>query len=125
MANTAKIDPKGGTVTWTFSVTHLKLGIYNGLVYDSSGVVLEPWNDQRTDDSIPDRFVMKTNPTKLIGGSLWWDSFISDPSDSGGPFVCTVSVEQGGNVLCQDAAPGVVPPGSGQIVHKGDQITFE
>jgi len=125
MANSAKIDPAGGPVTWTFSVTHLKLGIYDGVVYDSSDVVQETWNDQRTDDSVPDRFTMKTDPGKLIGGSLWWNSFVSDPSDDGGPFVCTVSVEQGGNVLCQDAVAGEVPSGSGQIIHIGDQITFE
>ena len=124
MANQAKIDPKGGPIFWNISVTHLKLGVYRGLVYDKTNKVLQNWDDQRTDDSIPDRFQISASPNQLIGGTLWWQCLVSDPSDNGGPYVCSVSVEQDGNILCQDAVAGNVPAGSGQLDPKGDQISF-
>ena len=124
MANTAKIDPNGGPVFWSIAITHLKLGVYRGLIYDKTNTVLEKWEDQRTDDSIPDRFQITTPPKQLIGGTLWWQCMVSDPSNTGGPYVCNVSVDQDGKVLCLDAAAGNVPAGSGQIDPIGDQISF-
>jgi hypothetical protein len=124
MANQAKIDPNGGPVYWSISVSHLKLGVYRGLVYDKTNTVLQKWEDQRTDDSIPDRFQIAAPAKQLIGGTLWWQCLISDPSDSGGPYVCSVSVEQDAKVLCLDAVAGNVLAGSGQMDPIGDQITF-
>ena len=125
MANTATIDPKAGPVSWSLSITHLKLGIYEGVVYDNSKSATENWEAQRTDDSLPDRFQMKTAPANLIGGALWWQCVVSDPNNEGGPFVCVVAVEQKGQVLCQDAVAGTIDPGSGQIQFIGDQIKFQ
>jgi len=124
MANQAKVDPKLGTVSWSLSVSNLKLGVYRARLFDASGKVLEPWNDQRTDDSIPDKFDMKTAPDKLPGCTLWWQAVISDPNDEGGPFVCVVTIEQNRTALCQDAVPGNIEAGSGQLKSIGDQIKF-
>jgi hypothetical protein len=124
MASQAKIDPKGGSLFWNISVSQLKLGVYRGLIYDKSNTVLQKWDDQRTDDSVPDRFQISAPPNQLIGGTLWWQSLISDPSDIGGPYVCKLSIEQDGKILCKDTVPGNVGVGSGQMDPIGDQISF-
>ena len=124
MANQATVNPTGGKVSWAITVTHLKVGVYRALLYDTSNTILEKWEDQRTDDSLPDKFQIQTAPNQLAGCVLYWEAEVSDPSDTGGPYVCTVSVEQDGSVLCQDAVSSSVKPGSGQRDPIGDQITF-
>ena len=124
MAANAKVDPKGGKVSWSMTITNLMLGIYHARHYGPMKTVLEKWDDQTTDDSIADTFLLKTLPSKLKGGILWWQCNIADPTDKGGKCVCIVTVLQDGKILCQDAVAVEIPPGSGQIDAKGDQISF-
>lgn len=124
MANQGTVNPNGGNVTWALTISHLKAGVYRALVYDSSNTILEKWEDQRTDDNLPDTFTIQTPASKLKGCVLYWEAEVYDPSDEGGPYVCTISVEQDGSVFCQDAVSSQVSPGSGQRDPIGDQISF-
>lgn len=124
MAAQAKIDPKGGVVSWSITISHLKVGIYQATLFDSANVVLQKWEDQRTDDSLPDEFEIKAKPSELVGGTLWWQAIVIDPTDAGGPYVGTVAIMQDRKVICQDSSLGSVPPGKGKMDSFTDQITF-
>lgn len=124
MAATVTIKKNGGPCTWSLSVSQLKLGVYRGILFNGSNKVLEKWNDQRTDDSLPDTFKIKTPAADLPGCTLWWDCIVSDPCDNGGPFICTVSVLQNDIVIGMDPVAGEVPGGNGKLIRVGDQISF-
>lgn len=124
MAAIARIIQNGGPVSWTIRVSNLKLGVYRALLFDAGNVVLEKWERQRTDDDLPDEFTVSSAPPLLLGATLWWECIISDPSDQGGSYRCTVSVIQSGNTLCQDVISGDIPAGNGKLDIVGDQISF-
>jgi hypothetical protein len=124
MAANAKINPNGGPCSWSISVSHLKVGVYRAILFDNKGTILKTWKDQRTDDSLPDTFPMRIKPKRLQGTTLWWQCIVSDPSDQGGLYTCTVSIQQDGNTLCQDQINGQVPAGNGKVDFVGDQISL-
>jgi hypothetical protein len=124
VATQSKVDPSRGPVSWSLSVSNLKLGVYHAMLYDATGNVLERWDDMRTDDGVPDTYKISTLPAALPGCTLWWQAVISDPSNAGGPFVCVVTTSQGGEVTASDAVSGTVGEGSGQLQLVGDQIKF-
>lgn len=124
--STVKINPNGGKCSWTLSLNQLKVGVYTAILFNSNNKVLERWDNppQRTDDGIPDTFVIKTQSSKLKDAVLWWDCIASDPTDQGGPYVCTVSISQDGKILSQDPVTGNIPAGNGKLDHVADQIIF-
>jgi hypothetical protein len=124
MATTVVFSKNIGQIKWSISISHLKLGVYRALLFNASNKVLEKWEDQRTDDSLPDSFEIKTPLTDLSGCTLWWECIVSDPSDNGGPYVCTVTILQNGNVIGQDPTTGEVPAGKGKLDSVGDQVSF-
>jgi len=124
MASSAKVNPSGGSVNWAISISHLKVAVYRALLFDTSNNCIEQWNNQRTDDSVPDTFALKTKPKDLPGCVLHWEAIVMDPSDTGGPYVCTVAIIQDGKILCQDAVSSSIDQGSGQMDFIADQVTF-
>lgn len=122
-----KINPKGGQCTWTLSLSHLKLGLYSGLLFDAKSHVIKEdrYENQRTDDSLPDSFTLKTPAAKLIGCILRWDCIVSDPGNSGGPYNCIIAIQQDGKIISQDSVPSTVPPGKGKSDYICDEIVFE
>ncbi|MEO5928535.1 MAG: hypothetical protein ABIR47_01265 [Candidatus Kapaibacterium sp.] len=124
MANQAKANPAGGPVSWSIIISHLKVAVYRALLMDSTNTVVQKWEDQRTDDSIPDTFELTQPVAKLAGCYLWWQAVVMDPSDAGGPYVGSVTVTQDGNMLCSESAPGTIPPGKGMADLYADQVQF-
>ena len=125
MANTARVNKSGGQVFWSISISHLMVARYQAFLYDKGGVLKEKWDHQRTDDSLPDRFQIKTPASDLPGSVLSWDAVVMDPTDKGGQYVGTVIIDQDGNTLCVEAAPGMVPAGNGKVDIFADEIQFE
>jgi hypothetical protein len=125
MAVEVKLNQRGGPVTWSFSVSNLNLGVYRALLYNAANKVLERWEDQRTDDNMPDLFTITTPANELKGTTLWWQCIVSDPNDKGGPYTCTISVEQDSVRIGNDRTSGTIPPGEGKLDTVGDQITFK
>ena len=124
MANTARVNPSGGPAYWSITISHLMVAAYRGRLHGANGAVLQKWDDQRTDDSLPDRFQITVPTPNLPGCILSWDAYVMDPTDKGGPFVGTVTVDQDGSVLCVESAPGEVPAGNGKVSLYADEIRF-
>lgn len=124
MANSARVNGSGGPVFWSITISQLKVATYQAKLIAANGAVLQKWVDQRTDDSLPDRFQISTLPASLPGCILSWDSYVMDPADKGGPYVGTVTIDQDGGPLCVESAPGEIPPGNGKVDLFADEITF-
>lgn len=124
MANTARVNPSGGQAFWSMTISHLMVAAYRARLYGSNGALLQKWDDQRTDDSLPDKFQITVPPASLTGCVLSWDAYVMDPGDKGGPYVGTVTVDQDGTPLCVESAPGEVPPGNGKVSLYADEIKF-
>ncbi len=125
MSNTVRVDPSGGSVYWSLTISHLMVASYRARLYDSNGAIIQKWDDQRTDDSLPDRFQIQAQPRNLSGCILSWDAYVMDPSDKGGAYVGTVTVDQEGSVLCVESSPGEVPQGNGKVSLFADEIRFQ
>jgi hypothetical protein len=124
MATTVVLMKNAGQINWSISVSHLKLGVYRALLFNSANVVLEKWENQRTDDGLPDTFEITTSPENLPGCILWWECIVSDPGNNGGPYVCTVTITQNGTSIGQDQTTGEVPAGNGKLDSVGGQVSF-
>jgi hypothetical protein len=124
MATTVVLMKNAGQIKWSISVSHLKLGVYRALLFNSANVVLEKWENQRTDDNLPDTFEIQTSPENLPGCILWWECIVSDPSNNGGPYVCIVTITQNGTSIGQDQTTGEVPDGNGKLDSVGGQVSF-
>ena len=125
MANIARVNKSGGPVSWSISINHLMVARYQAFFYDTAGVLKEKWDHQRTDDDLPDRFKISTLPPDLQGCVLLWEVVVMDPTDKGGQYVGTVTIDQDGNTLCVESAPGVVPAGNGKVDIFAGEIEFE
>ena len=124
MANSAQVNGSGGPVFWSITVSQLKVATYQAKLMAPNGTVLEKWTDQRTDDSLPDRFQISSPPASLPGCILSWDSYVMDPTDKGGGYVGTVAVDQDGRPLCVESASGQIPSGNGKADLYADEIRF-
>jgi hypothetical protein len=125
MANIARVNKSGGPAFWSISISHLMVARYQAFLYDKGGVLKEKWDHQRTDDDLPDRFKISTLPPDLPGCVLSWEAVVMDPTDKGGQYVGTVTIDQDGDSLCVEPAPGVVHAGNGKVDIFAGEIEFE
>jgi hypothetical protein len=109
------IIDKTKSVQWSILVDNLKIATYEGCLYDKNNVLLmDPWLNQRTDDSQPDVFNIEDGLNlDLAVVHVLGDAF--DPSMQGGQYNATLEILQEGNVIGQNQHPGKIPAGKGQI----------
>jgi hypothetical protein len=124
MAQQATLDPTQNNLTWSITIGGLKVAVYRAVLVSNTNVVLEVWNDQRTDDSVPDVFPIVTPSPALVGGVLWWQAIVMDPTDAGGTYTGTVTVLQHGVPIATVTATKTVPAGAGASDLFTDEIKF-
>ena len=106
---------------WSITISHLKIAVYQAVLYDANDVVLKTWQHQRTDDSIPDIFDFDQD-FNLNLAHLWFQAVVMDPADQGGPYIATVSLIQNGQPVDSYTYAGQVPNGAGKFDAFVDEV---